>query len=97
MEFREGKASCLATEYTVARVVAVVHAWLHSYIYDTLYHSRRDVKDRDHECDRGNIFQNLENSGIKLRSTAVKVRLSHLVESRNALRSANYGPMGRDL
>jgi len=36
------------TYSTVARVVPVVHAWLHSHIYDTLYHSRRSDRDRDY-------------------------------------------------
>jgi len=33
--------------------VQLRHAWLHSCIYDTLYHSRRNDRDREYECDRG--------------------------------------------
>ena len=36
-----------------------VHAWLHSCIYDTLYHCRRNDRDREDECDSGIIFVNL--------------------------------------
>jgi len=37
----------------VARVVAVVHAWLPSCSYDRLYHSIRNDRDREYECDSG--------------------------------------------
>ena len=31
------------------------HAWLHPCSYDRLYHSRRNDRDREYECDRGII------------------------------------------
>jgi len=40
--------------------VQLRHAWLHSCIYDTLYHSRRNDRDREYECDSGIFYNSLD-------------------------------------